>query len=239
MVNVTLPVLNEEGCLEQNVSKISKFLLSCNWPGSEIIIADNGSTDGTQKIALRLSKKHPNVKYLRLNERGRGRALRAAWSASEAQVVSYMDIDLSTKLKHLPDIVNPILNGDMDFVTGSRLMAKSCIQRSLGREILSRGYSFLVRAIGKVDFLDYQCGFKACSKSTVNSVLPLVKNNNWFFDTELILKAHWNGYKVMELPIEWTEDADSRVRIIPTVFENLRELRRLRLEKRKEEIPFQ
>lgn len=239
MVNVTLPVLNEEGCLKQNVSKISKFLLSCNWPGSEIVIADNGSSDSTSHIGLQLAKNLPNVKYLRLNERGRGRALKAAWSASGAQVVTYMDIDLSTKLEHLPEIVNPILSGKVDFVTGSRLLIDSRIQRSLRREILSQGYSILVQTVGKVRMKDYQCGFKACSKSAVVSLLPKIKNNNWFFDTELLLKAHWNGFKVLETPIEWMEDPDSRVKIIPTVVENLKELRRLWLENHKEGNLFQ
>ncbi len=228
-VDIVVPVYNEEKILEKSISTLYKFLeknFKYNW---SIIIADNASIDRTLELAGSLSKKYKRVKVLHLNQKGRGRALRIAWIKSDADIVSYMDVDLSTDLSFFPLMIDSLVQG-YDVATGSRLMKGAEIKRSLKREILSRGYNVLVRLILGVNYKDSQCGFKAVKREIVNDVVPEVRDNNWFFDSELLFRAHMKGYKIKEIPVKWIEDEDSRVRIFSTVTNYIKSIAVLRLE---------
>lgn len=229
-LDVVLPVLNEERALPDAVATLHDFM-SNRLPeyGWGIVVVDNGSTDGTRDIGLSLAEELSEVRYIRLEERGRGRALRETWLASRSDVVSYMDIDLSSDIGAFPALVTAVSSGEYDVAIGSRLTRGSHVTgRSASREIFARSYSLLFRAMFPVDFRDAQCGFKAMSRRAADDLLPLVRDNGWFFDTELLLLATHNGYSIKELPVSWTDDPDSRVRVLPTAVENLKGLLRLR-----------
>ena len=228
-VDIVVPVYNEEKILEKSISTLTDFLKKNFKHDWQIIIADNASIDKTLEIANNLSKKYKKVKVLHLDQKGRGRALRAAWTQSKADSVSYMDVDLSTDLTFFPLMVDSLLQG-YDVATGSRLMKGAEIKRSLKREILSRGYNVLVRLILGVNYKDSQCGFKAVTREIVDKIVPEVKDNAWFFDSELLFRAHKRGYKIKEIPVKWIEDEDSRVKIVNTVTNYLKSIAVLRLE---------
>ena len=227
-VDVVVPVYNEEEVLARSVAVLRDFLsehISCRW---QIVIADNGSVDGTSAIAKDLSQQYPDVGYVQLELKGRGRALRKAWLESNADIVSYMDVDLSTKLDAFPELVRALDEG-YDLAIGSRLMAGSrVIDRSLKREITSRGYNLLIKAMFLPSFGDAQCGFKAVKRDVVQEIVPLIKDQAWFFDTELLLLAGRKGYRIKEVPVEWTDDPDTRVRVAKTAWEDIKGLLRLR-----------
>lgn len=238
---ITIPVLNEEKELEKNIKILADFLaknLKYDW---EIEIADNGSIDKTQEIGEKLAREKGgqtllrqdfggHVKYLRIEERGRGRALKKSWSESDADILSYMDVDLSTNLKSFPPLVDKLING-ADVAIGSRLMKGSRIKRQIKREILSRGYNLLIKIFFQSKFSDAQCGFKAIKKQAASALLPKIENNEWFFDTELLLLSERAGYKIAEVPVEWIEDLDSRVKILKTVIEDIKGLARVKFSK--------
>lgn len=230
MLDVVIPVLNEEAALADSVRRLDAFLAEelaeYDW---SITIADNGSTDATPAICRNLSDQHPSVRVIRLEKRGRGRALKRAWEESDADVVAYMDVDLSTDLAALPQAVSSVAGGGWDIAIGSRLKKGAQVTgRSLLREFISRSYSLLFRCMFFAGFQDAQCGFKALNRRVKDDVVPLVADNGWFFDTELLLIAEKNGYKINEIPVRWTDDPDSRVRIIHTAYEDLNGLIRLR-----------
>lgn len=229
-VDVVVPVRNEERCLEQSVRQLHAAL--CAMPGlvARIVIADNGSSDSTARVAARLSRGLPRVRVLRLEQPGRGRALRAAWSTSTADVVAYMDADLSTGLSALPTAVGMVASGAADMAIGSRLLRASRVQRSLRREVISRVYNHLLRAFLGVRFRDAQCGFKVLRADVARRVLPAVQDQNWFFDTELLVRAERAGLRVAEVPVTWVEDRNSSVAITRTALEDLRGMARLRRE---------
>lgn len=230
---IVIPVLNEEEQLADSVAKVHAEMAASR-PGSfSLVIADNGSTDATPQIAAELSSRFPEVRVLRLTERGRGGALRLAWQRSDADVLAYMDVDLSTDLAHLPELLGSVASGEYDLVIGSRLLPESQVKRSLKREILSRGYSGLLRTVLGLHIRDAQCGFKAISRSAADSLLPLVENNHWFFDTELLALAQWLGWRIRELPVRWVEDTGSRVQLLHTIGEDLGGLWRLRRQRAK------
>jgi glycosyltransferase involved in cell wall biosynthesis len=227
-VDVVIPVLNEAHVLRKSVQTLFGFLrasLPYRW---RIVIVDNGSTDGTQNVAKELVGEHPEVKLLRLLQKGRGRALRYAWLRSSADMVCYMDVDLSTKLEHVPQLLEAIAHGGYDVATGSRLMRESRTTRSLKREIISRIYNVLVKAVLFTSFSDAQCGFKALSRKAVEEIVPQIKDQAWFFDTEMLVLAEKQGYRIKDLPVEWIEDDDSRVKIIQTGWEDIKGVFRLR-----------
>ena len=188
-VDVVIPVLNEAHVLKKSVGTLLSFLRSSLRYRWQIVIVDNGSTDGTQNVAKELVAAHPDVKLLRLLQKGRGRALRHAWLRSNADMVCYMDVDLSTKLDHIPELLNAIAQDGYDIATGSRLMRESRIRRSLKREIISRIYNVLVKAVLFTRFSDAQCGFKALSRKAVEEIVPQIKDQAWFFDTEMLVLA--------------------------------------------------
>lgn len=226
-VDIVIPVYNEEQIVAQSVSTLRDFLLknvSFEWT---IIIADNASTDATLSVAKILSAEYPDVEYIYIEQKGRGRALRKTWLESNADIVSYMDVDLSTGLEAFPQLITAIEDG-YDIAIGSRLMSESQVERSLKREITSRGYNLLIKAILFTKFHDAQCGFKAVKKSVVQEIVPLIQNQEWFFDTELLILATKNGYRIKEIPVKWVEDTDSRVHLMKTIKEDIKGLLRLR-----------
>jgi glycosyltransferase involved in cell wall biosynthesis len=229
-LDIVIPVLNEEHALVPAVETLSSFLADnlqeYEW---RIVIADNGSTDSTPAICGELSRDKPRVDFIRLEERGRGRALKRAWAESDAAIVAYMDVDLSTGLDALTMLVRAIAHDGYDIAIGSRLRRGArVVGRPLKREIISRAYSLMVRTMFWTGFLDPQCGFKALNRRTVEGVVGLVRDEGWFFDTEMLIVAEKNGYRIKEVPVHWTDDPDSRVRIIPTAYGDLKGLLRLR-----------
>lgn len=231
-VEVVLPVFNEEKILESSVIQVVEYLRLQDLFSWRVVIADNASTDRTREVASQLSDRfHGEVYVHHLDKKGRGRALHEVWTSSMADVNAYMDIDLSTNLGHFVPMVLPLLAGEYHVATGSRLLKQSKVIRNLDREILSRSYNFVIKVFfPSRRFADAQCGFKAISREAASVLLPLVKDPSWFFDTELLLKAEHKGYRIFEIPVEWTEDLDSRVRIFSTVVEDIAGLVRVRSE---------
>jgi glycosyltransferase involved in cell wall biosynthesis len=192
-----------------------------------ISIGDNASTDHTLEKAEQLAARFQDVRALHLDRKGRGRMVKYAWSNSEAQILCYMDIDLSTDLRALPPLVRAIADGN-DVAIGSRQYKGSVVERSLKREVISQGYIFILKMLLGFPFTDAQCGFKSMSKKAVNELFPLIVDDEWFFDTELLFLAHKRGYKVKELPVRWIEDTDSRVKILRTMWLDVKGVFRMR-----------
>lgn len=228
-VEVVIPIHNEEEELERNIKKLHSNLaknLSCyNW---HITIADNASTDKSLKIAKRLSQKFNNVGFIHLDKKGRGRAVKRAWKESKAKIVSYMDIDLSTDLSNFPPLIEALVKKGYHIGIGSRLLPKSeVINRTLKREILSRGYNILIKLMFGTSFSDAQCGFKAVKREVVANILPHIQDNAWFFDSELLIIGEKIGYKIYQEPVRWIDNPGSTVRVLPTVYGDLTGLWRL------------
>ena len=229
-LDVVIPVLNEERALADSVNALAAFL-SNNLNDYEwaVVVADNGSTDATPSICQSLSEQDSRVRHVRLEQKGRGRALKRAWAESDADIVAYMDVDLSTDLSALPQTIAAVDHEGYDIAIGSRLTRGArVIGRSFKRELISRSYSLIFRAMFLAGFQDAQCGFKAVSRRAADDVAPLVVDNGWFFDTEMLLIAETNGYRIKEIPVKWTDDPDSRVKIISTAWEDIKGLLRLR-----------
>ena len=227
-VDVVLPVLNEQRVLEDSVRRLRQHLDTMSGFDASVVIADNGSTDGTLNVALRLAQTLPGVAVAHLEVRGRGRALRKAWTESTADLVAYMDVDLSTDLAALRPLLEFVASGRADVATGSRLAPGACVTRGVRRELISRAYNALLREALDMPVRDAQCGFKAARASVARALLPEIEDESWFFDTELLARAHHAGFRVVELPVRWVEDRDSRVRVVRTALADLRGVRRLR-----------
>jgi glycosyltransferase involved in cell wall biosynthesis len=218
LVDVLLPVYNEEHVLEKSVTSLRDFLeKNCQNVDWIISIGDNASTDRTLGVAKDLEKQFKDVRVFHLDQKGRGRMVKYAWMESEADVLTYMDIDLSTDLNAFPPMVQAIIDG-YDICIGSRQYKGADVERSLRREIISRGYIWVLKILLGFPYTDAQCGFKAVSKKTVNDLFHLIKDDEWFFDTELLYIAYKEGYTVKELPVRWIEDRDSRVKILRTAW---------------------
>ncbi len=231
-VDIVLPCYNEVGVLRQTVETLVEFAathLDYDW---RIVIAENGSTDGTAELAEQLANEDQRVIARTSRQKGRGLALKRVWMQSEADIVCYMDVDLSTDIAHLPDLLRLVSDGRCDVAIGSRLARGAATRRSLKREITSRGYVFLIRAtFPRMKLTDAQCGFKALDRKVIEQVLPLVENPMWFFDTELLVLAHRKGFRICELPVRWIEDRDTKVRILDTALEDIRGLLRMRFKR--------
>ena len=226
-IEIVVPVHNEEAGLALSVRRLHRYL-TAEFPFSwRIVIADNASTDATTVIGARLARELPSVSLLQLERKGRGRALRAAWSLSDAQVVCYMDVDLSTDLRGLLPLVAPLLSGHSDLAIGTRLAHGARVVRGPKREVISRGYNGLLRCALRARFSDAQCGFKAVRAELVPDLLPDVRDDGWFFDTELLVLAQRRGLRIHEVPVDWVDDPDSRVRIVRTAIDDLRGVARL------------
>jgi glycosyltransferase involved in cell wall biosynthesis len=227
-VNITIPVYNEENAIVNCIEVLREFLqnnVNFKWT---IVIADNASTDATLNVARELAQKYPDVTYCHIDLKGRGRALRKVWLESTADIVSYMDVDLSTGLTAFPPLIASISSGKYDIAIGSRLMRGSHVKRSAKREITSRGYNLMIKSMFFSRFHDAQCGFKAVSRKAVQEIVPLIQNQKWFFDTELLIIGERKGYRIKEIPVEWTEDLGTTVNITNTVVEDVKGLVRLR-----------
>ncbi|MHC6592115.1 bifunctional glycosyltransferase family 2/GtrA family protein [Arthrobacter sp. C152] len=238
-LEIVVPVFNEEAVLESSITRLADYLtqeMPSTW---KITIADNASTDRTPVIASRLSGKMPNVEYRRLEVKGRGHALRDAWGASDAKVLAYLDVDLSTDLAALPPLVAPLLSGHSDISIGTRLGQSSRVIRGPKREFISRSYNFLLRRTMQVRFSDAQCGFKAIRADVAHRLLPHVEDNGWFFDTELLIIAERSGLRIHEIPVDWVDDPDSRVDIKQTALADLRGMARVGTSLIKGLIPIQ
>jgi len=228
-VEIVIPVYNERLALEGSIRRLHGFL-TATFPFSwRIVIADNASTDDTLAIARRLTYELEGVEAIHLLAKGRGRALRAAWSQSPAQVVCYMDVDLSTDLSALLPLVAPLLSGHSDVAIGTRLARGARVDRCLKRELISRAYNRILRLALRARFSDAQCGFKAVRADAVPDLLADVRDEEWFFDTELLVLAQRRGLRIHEVPVDWVEDTDSRVDIVSTALADLRGVARLAL----------
>ena len=233
-VDVVIPVYNEVTVLAESVSRTLALFAANPQYAWRLVIADNGSNDGTSELARQLEAASPGqLKALILTIKGRGLALKEAWTTSDAAVVSYMDVDLSTDLEHLPQLIGMVASGSCDVAIGSRLARGSKTDRQLKREITSRGYVALIRAtFPRLKITDAQCGFKALNRKAVELIVPKIENRMWFFDTELLILAHQAGLKIRELPVRWVEDRDTKVKIVSTAMEDIRGLLRMRFRRR-------
>jgi putative flippase GtrA len=221
-VDVVVPVYDEEAVLEQSVERLHRYL-SERFPFSwRITVVDNASTDGTWPLAQRIAARLPGVRALHLDRKGRGLALRTAWTASDAAVVAYTDVDLSTDLDALLPLVAPLVSGHSDLAIGSRLAPSSSVARAPKREFISRSYNLLLRTVLATRVRDAQCGFKAVRADVARRLVPAVEDDGWFFDTELLLLAERNGLRIHEVAVDWIDDPDTRVRIASTAWDDLR-----------------
>ena len=226
-VDIVVPVRNEEHDLAPSVRRLVSYLRDGFPFTARVTIADNGSTDGTWAIADRLARDFDEVRAVRMEQPGRGRALRAVWSQSDAEVLAYMDVDLSTDLNALLPLVAPLLSGHSDVAIGSRLARGSRVIRGPKRELISRCYNMLLHACLGVRFSDAQCGFKAIRREQARALLPLTQDTGWFFDTELLVLAERAGLRIHEIPVDWIDDLDSRVDVMATALADLRGMVRL------------
>ncbi|MEV5365343.1 dolichyl-phosphate beta-glucosyltransferase [Streptomyces cellulosae] len=227
VLEVVVPVHNEERDLEPCVRRLHAHLAETFPYPFRITVADNASTDRTPWIAARLAGELPGTQWVRLEEKGRGRALHTAWSRSPAAVLAYLDVDLSTDLAALLPLVAPLISSHSDLAIGTRLARGSRVVRGPRREIISRCYNGLLRGTLSVGFTDAQCGFKAVRREVAERLLPLVEDREWFFDTELLVIAERAGLRIHEVPVDWVDDPDSRVDLLPTALADLRGMARL------------
>ncbi|MGW5048075.1 glycosyltransferase [Streptomyces griseoluteus] len=222
VLDVVIPVYNEEKDLRRCVLGLREHLARTFPYAFRVTIADNASTDGTPLIAAELAARHPDVTSVRLEHKGRGRALRTVWSASDAPVLAYMDVDLSTDLNALLPLVAPLISGHSDLAIGSRLSRASRVVRGPKREFISRAYNLILRGSLQARFSDAQCGFKAIRREVAQALLPLVEDTGWFFDTEMLVLAERAGLRIHEVPVDWVDDPDSTVRIVRTATDDLK-----------------
>jgi len=229
LIEVTIPVYNEEKVLAASIRRLHAYLTAHLAQDFVITIADNASTDGTLAIARRLRAELTRIRVVHLDRKGRGLALRHVWCGSDADIVAYMDADLSAGLDAFIPLVAPLLAGEGDLAIGSRLAPGATVVRGLKREIISRAYNLLLRTVLGARFSDAQCGFKAGRAEVIRALLADVEDNAWFFDTELLILAQRRGLRVREVPVTWVDDPDSRVEIVRTALADLRGVARLRL----------
>ena len=221
-VEIAIPVYNEEDDLEASVRRLHSYLLDRFPLPWTVTIVDNASSDRTWGIACRLANELAGVRAVHLDQKGRGRALRAVWSASAAPVVAYMDVDLSTDLGALLPLVAPLVSGHSDMAIGTRLAAGSRVVRGPKRELISRAYNLILKATLHNGFSDAQCGFKAVRTDVAKALLPMVEDDGWFFDTELLVLGERNGMRIHEVPVDWVDDPDSRVDVVNTAKADLK-----------------
>ena len=227
-VDVVIPAYNEAHVLEHSIRRVHEFFeaqVPYRW---RIVIAENGSRDGTADVGRDLSQTMPRVDMVTVGQPGRGLALRTAWTQSSADVVSYTDVDLSTELEAFPRLFTALIDGGHDVAVGSRLLPDSKTTRGLKRTIISRGYNLILKIAFGVSFSDAQTGFKGLTRRAVREVLPLARDNAWFLNTEILVLAEQLGLRIADLPVTWVDDDDSRVKILSTAWKDLRGVHRLR-----------
>ncbi|MFJ9785699.1 glycosyltransferase [Amycolatopsis sp. NPDC101161] len=227
VLDVVIPVYNEETDLEPCIRRLHAHLADHVSYPYRITIADNASTDSTLRVAERLSREFPEVAVHHLEEKGRGRALNAVWRASDAAVLAYMDVDLSTDLAALGPLVAPLLSGHSDLAIGSRLARGARVVRGPKREFISRAYNLILKSTLAAKFSDAQCGFKAIRADVARELLPHVEDTGWFFDTELLVLAQRAGLRIHEVPVDWVDDPNSSVNIVKTAAADLKGIARV------------
>jgi putative flippase GtrA len=227
VLDVVVPVYDEERDLGPCVRRLHAHLTEAFPYRFRITVADNASTDRTLAVAQALAAQYDEVSVVHLDQKGRGRALRTVWSASDAPVLAYMDVDLSTDLNALLPLVAPLISGHSDLAIGSRLSRTSRVVRGAKREIISRCYNVILRGTLRARFSDAQCGFKAIRADVAQRLLPLVEDTAWFFDTELLVLAERSGLRIHEVPVDWVDDPDSRVDVVATAVADLRGVARV------------
>jgi putative flippase GtrA len=227
VLDLVVPVYNEQRALSDSVRRLHAYLAETFPYRTRITIADNASTDATLAIAHDLADELSDVDVLHLASKGRGRALRAAWERSDAPVLAYVDVDLSTDLAALLPLVAPLVTGHSDLAIGTRLARGSRTVRGAKREVISRCYNLILKGSLRARFSDAQCGFKAVRKDVAKQLLPWVEDDAWFFDTELLVLAERSGLRIHEVPVDWVDDPDSRVDIVSTAMEDLRGIARV------------
>lgn len=228
VLDLVVPVYNEEVALLPSVRRLHAHLAETFPYPFRITIADNASTDRTPSVAARAAAELPGVEVVRLEEKGRGRALRAVWSASDALLLAYVDVDLSTDLDALWPLLAPLLSGHSDLAIGTRLHRDSRVVRGPRREVISRCYNLSLRVCLAARFSDAQCGFKAVRADVATELLPMTTDDAWFFDTELLVLAQRCGLRIHEVPVDWWDDPDSRVDVVRTAADDLRGMLRMR-----------
>jgi putative flippase GtrA len=226
-VDIVIPVYNEEQVLETSIGQLHHYLRTSMPLTWRITIVDNASTDGTWQCAQTLAALLPGVTAMHVDRKGRGLALRTAWTQSDASVLAYMDVDLSTGLDALLPLIAPLVTGHSDIAIGSRLSAGAAVARGPKRELISRTYNLILRTVFAARFHDAQCGFKAIRADVARRLLPAVADDAWFFDTELLLLAEHNGLRIHEVPVDWVDDVDSRVDLTRTATDDLKGVWRL------------
>lgn len=228
-VAVVVPVYNEEADIPRSIPTLHNFLKrnlkNYDW---EIIIADNGpSWDNTAKVSRLLETEFDRVRYVQVLRPGRGGALKEVWLKSTGEILTYMDVDLSSELKYFPKLVK-VLDQGADLAIGSRLARGAKVYgRTLTREIMSRGYNALIKLFFWTTFHDAQCGFKGIRREVAEKLLPHVEDKGWFFDSELLILAEKSGYKVAEVPIVWRDDPRSTVKVAKTAWGDIKGLVRM------------
>jgi putative flippase GtrA len=227
VVDIVIPVYNEETDLEPSVRRLHAHLSAGLPYPFQITVADNASTDTTLEVANRLVAEFPSVRVMHMPEKGKGRALRAVWSTSDAAVLAYMDVDLSTDLAAVLPLIAPLVSGHSDLAIGTRLHRGSRVIRGAKREFISRSYNLMLRHTLSTRFSDATCGFKAIRREVAAHLLPLIEDNGFFFDTELLVLAERSGLRIHEIPVDWIDDPDSRVHIVNTAKADLRGIARL------------
>lgn len=232
-IDITIPVINEEKRLENGIFKTIEFLKKSSIRRYRITIADNGSADSTEQIAKSLEKTYPCIRYIKVDKRGVGLALKKSWSDTNCDIIGYMDVDLATDINHLIDVYTAMQRDDVDIVNASRLLPESKVfNRAVVREFTSRGLNFILRLMLNIKFTDGMCGFKFIKKASYDKLAAFgLNNNDWFFCTELLIKAEWLGLNIYEIPVRWRDDGDSRVKFFDTTYKYMNEIIRLKLYK--------
>lgn len=237
ILDVTIPAFNDEASLEENLRRLHGYLKESFPHTFRITVADNASTDNTLRIAERLARELPEVFVVRFEQRGRGNALRQVWLASPSPVLAYMEADLSTDLSAVAPLLAPLISGHSDLAIGTRLVPASRVTRSPRHQFVARSYNSLLRTVLGAEFSDAQCGFKAIRADAAHQLLPHVKDDAWFFDTELLIIAERSGLRIHEVPVDWTQDPNSSVDVVRTAIADLRGIGRLTRDLRRGRIP--
>lgn len=232
-LEITIPVLNEERTLKKNILKARTYINDNVTNNFSIVIADNGSIDNTKNIAIKLENMYDNIKYISVGKIGVGLALRTSWMQSEADIVGYMDLDLATDLEHLKEVYELFNKKNVSIINGSRLLPSSKVNnRTMFREITSRGFNLLVKSILRVKLSDGMCGFKFFKREIAQKLIKTgINTDAWFFSTEILVKAIWSGIEIIELPLLWTDMGDTRVKIFKSICTYLTSIIKLKMEK--------
>ena len=229
-VEIALPVYNEEQQLVESIELLQTTIRAKKYApyAISLSIINNASSDSTPRLAEEIAHTYKNVTVVHIPKKGRGAALMTCWLNSKAEILSYMDIDLSADLRHLKDLLETIANNESDIAVGSRLAKDAhIVGRAPLRGLMSRGYNLLIKAVFATHFSDAQCGFKAISRQSFHRLAPLIRNRNWFFDSELLIIAEKAGLRIKDIPLVWTDDSGSTVKVLGTITEDILGLLRL------------